>query len=171
MNFLPIQFLGIKMISQVYRLLLTIGLTTLFSFTLVFGLIVENSWAANSFTQLIPHTSLAAMEGVKAVTKDLEGKAQEAIGNVTGDAKNQIAGKAKQAEADARYAAEEMKDNVKLSDRVKANAENFEGKTQEAIGNVTGDRQDQITGKSKQVESKTRNLIEDAKDKVKGMFE
>jgi uncharacterized protein YjbJ (UPF0337 family) len=53
---------------------------------------------------------------------------------------------------------------------VKANVENLEGKTQEAFGNLTGDRQDQIVGKAKQVESKTRNLMEDAKDKVKGML-
>ncbi len=160
------------MISQIYRSLLNIGLISILSFTLVFGLAVKDSSAEQSFTQLVnyPHPAIATMERVKAASKDLEGKTQEAIGNVTGDAKNQIIGKAKQAEADARRATENIKDGVKLPERVKANAENLEGKTQEAFGNLTGDRQDQVTGKAKQIESKTRNLTEDAKDKLKGML-
>jgi uncharacterized protein YjbJ (UPF0337 family) len=161
------------MILQIYRSLLNIGLISILSFTLVFGLAVKNSSAEQSFTQLVnqPHTAIATMGKIKATAKDLEGKTQEAIGNVTGDAKNQIIGKAKQAEADARKATENIKDGVKLPERVKANAENLEGKTQEAFGNLTGDRQDQVTGKAKQIESKTRNLMEDAKDKLKGMLE
>ena len=161
------------MISQICRSLLNIGLISILSFTLVFGLAVKNSSAEQSFTQLVnqPHTAIATMGKIKATAKDLEGKTQEAIGNVTGDAENQIIGKAKQAEADSRKVTENIKEGVKLPERVKANVENLEGKTQEAFGNLTGDRQDQIVGKAKQVESKTRNLMEDAKDKVKGMLE
>ena len=161
------------MILRIYRSLLNIGLISILSFTLVFGLAVKNSSAEQSFTQLVnqPHTAIATMGKIKATAKDLEGKTQEAIGNVTGDAKNQIIGKAKQAEADARKATENIKDGVKLPERVNANVENLEGKTQEAFGNLTGDRKDQIAGKAKQVESKARTLIEDAKDKVKGMVE
>ena len=59
---------------------------------------------------------------------------------------------------------------MKLPERVKANVKNLEGKTQEALGNLTGDRQDQIAGKAKQIDSKTRNLMEDIKDKVEGML-
>ena len=161
------------MISQIYSSLLSIGLISLFSFTLIFGFTIENSWAETPFSQLInPSTSsIASLERVNAATKDLEGKAQEALGNLTGDRKNQIAGKGKQIEASVRNAAEDVKDNVKLPDRVKSFNKNVEGKTQEAIGNVTGDRKDQLAGKGKQVESKTRNLIEDAKDTVKGIFQ
>jgi uncharacterized protein YjbJ (UPF0337 family) len=157
----------IKMISQIYRSLLTIGLSVFFSFALVFGLAIENSWAASSSTQLInfPRTPIASMGRMNAATKDLEGKAQDAIGNVTGDAKNQVAGKAKQAEAKTQYAAENTRD------RMKTDAKNLEGKAQDAIGNMTGDRKDQAIGKAKQTESKTRDLIENATDKVKGMFE
>jgi uncharacterized protein YjbJ (UPF0337 family) len=160
------------MISQICNSLLTIGLVSFFSFTLVFGFAVEKSWAANSFRQMLnlPHTPIATMESVKAATKDLEGKTQEAIGNVMGDANNQIIGKARQAAAAAQKSTENIKNGVKLPERVKANAENLEGKTQEAIGNLTGDRKNQIAGKAKQVESKTRSLMEDAKDKVKGML-
>jgi uncharacterized protein YjbJ (UPF0337 family) len=168
--YVPSNFTGAKMISQIYRSLLTIGLISCLSFFLVFGLVIDNSWAA-SFETGSSRPQIAIMERAKAAAKDLEGKTQEAIGNVTGDAKNQIAGKAKQAEANMRNATEDVKDNLKLPEHLKANAKGLEGKTQEAIGNVTGDRKDQFSGKAKQVEAKTRNLMEDATDKVKGMFE
>ena len=153
------------MISRIYRSLLTISITLFISFTVVFGISINNSWAAD------PFTPIASIERVKAGAKDLEGKTQEAIGNLTGNAKNQTIGKAKQAEADVRNATEDFKDRVKLPERVKSGAKDLEGKTQEAIGNLTGDRKDQMVGKAKQAESKTRNLIEDAKDKVQELFE
>lgn len=99
------------MISRIYRSLLTISVTLFVSFTLVFGIPINNCWAATSFAPI------ASIERVKAGAKDLEGK------------------------------------------------------TQEAIGNVTGDRKDQVVGKAKQVESMTRNLMEDAKDKVQELFQ
>jgi uncharacterized protein YjbJ (UPF0337 family) len=49
----------------------------------------------------------------KAAAKNLEGKAQEALGKVTGDPKDEAAGKAKQAEAKVRNTAEDIKDEVK----------------------------------------------------------
>lgn len=102
------------MISQIYRSLLTIGLISFFSFAVIFSA-VEESWAATSFSQLISstHPQIAAMNGIKAVTKDIEGKAQEAIGNVTGSTKNQVAGKAKQAESKVRNVAKDVKDKAK----------------------------------------------------------
>jgi uncharacterized protein YjbJ (UPF0337 family) len=161
------------MISQIYRSLLTIGLISCLSFVLGFGLVIDNSWATNTFGQTISsaHPQIATIERVKAVAKDLEGKTQEAFGNVTGNAKNQLAGKAKRAEANVRNATEDAKDGLKLPERIKATAKNLEGKTQEAIGNVSGDRKDQLAGKGKQVEAKTRNFLEDAKDKVNNLFE
>lgn len=151
------------MISKIYKSLLNIGLISFFLFTIVLGIPISDSWAE---APLIP---IASLEKVQSITKDLEGKTQEAIGNITGDPKNQIIGKAKQAEADVRNAAEAIKTNV--PERVKSGAKDLEGKAQEAIGNVVGDRQNQIAGKSKQVESKTRNFLEDAKDKVKEFLE
>lgn len=49
----------------------------------------------------------------KAVGKNIEGKAQEALGNVTGDPEDKAEGKAKQAESQVRHAAEDVKDKVK----------------------------------------------------------
>ena len=49
----------------------------------------------------------------KAVGKNIEGKAQEALGNITGDPEDKAAGKAKQAESELRQGVEDVKDNVK----------------------------------------------------------
>lgn len=49
----------------------------------------------------------------KAVGKNIEGKAQEALGNVTGDPEDKAEGQAKQAEAQVRHAAEDLKDKAK----------------------------------------------------------
>ena len=47
---------------------------------------------------------------MKARAKNIEGKAQETIGNITGDKKDQLAGKAKQAQASGEHAVEDLKD-------------------------------------------------------------
>lgn len=56
---------------------------------------------------------MSAEDKIKAAAKNIEGKAQEALGNVTGDEADKAAGKAKQAEASARNAVEDGKDAVK----------------------------------------------------------
>lgn len=56
---------------------------------------------------------------------------------------------------------------MSTEDRAKATAKNIEGKAQEALGNVTGDPEDQAAGKAKQAEAEVRHATEDAKDKVK----
>jgi uncharacterized protein YjbJ (UPF0337 family) len=52
-------------------------------------------------------------EKAKAAAKNVEGKAQEAWGNVTGDPADKVEGKAKQTEAEARNAKEDVKDAAK----------------------------------------------------------
>jgi uncharacterized protein YjbJ (UPF0337 family) len=49
----------------------------------------------------------------KATAKNVEGKAQEAMGNVTGDPEDKAKGKAKQAESEVRHGVEDVKDDVK----------------------------------------------------------
>ncbi|MBW4660417.1 MAG: CsbD family protein [Drouetiella hepatica Uher 2000/2452] len=56
---------------------------------------------------------------------------------------------------------------MSIEDRAKAVAKNVEGKAQEALGNVTGDPEDQAEGKAKQAESKVRHAAEDVKDAAK----
>jgi uncharacterized protein YjbJ (UPF0337 family) len=49
----------------------------------------------------------------KAAVKNVEGKVQETVGDMTGNTKDQMQGNAKQAEAKVRNAAEDVKDEVK----------------------------------------------------------
>ncbi len=49
----------------------------------------------------------------KATAKNIEGKAQEFMGEVTGDPEDKAEGKAKQAEAKVRHTAENIKDSLK----------------------------------------------------------
>jgi uncharacterized protein YjbJ (UPF0337 family) len=48
-----------------------------------------------------------------AVAKNVEGKIQEAVGDLTGDTKTKAEGQAKQAEASAMHAVEDVKDTAK----------------------------------------------------------
>ncbi len=50
--------------------------------------------------------------------------------------------------------------------RAKAVTKDIEGKTQESIGKVTGNKGDRLAGKAKQAEAKGRNAVEDVKDKA-----
>lgn len=56
---------------------------------------------------------MSTEDKAKATAKNIEGKAQEAIGNVTGDPEDKAEGQAKQGEAQARHAVEDAKDKVK----------------------------------------------------------
>lgn len=49
----------------------------------------------------------------KATAKNIEGKAQEVRGEVTGDPKDKAEGKAKQAGAEVHHAVEDVKDDIK----------------------------------------------------------
>lgn len=155
-------------LQQIRRFFVTIILTIMLAITIAFDFGTTNSWAATLPTQ--SQTQIASMNRAKAVTKNIEGKAQEAIGNMTGDPKDQMMGKAKQVESQARNAAEDIKDQMKLKGRAKAVTKNIEGKAQEAIGKATGNRQDQVAGKAKQVESQVRNAVEDVKDRVQDIL-
>jgi uncharacterized protein YjbJ (UPF0337 family) len=57
--------------------------------------------------------AMSLEERAKATAKNIEGKAQEAIGKMTGDPQAQVEGEAKQAEAKARHGKEDVKDGVK----------------------------------------------------------
>ncbi|PZU99385.1 MAG: CsbD family protein [Pseudanabaena sp.] len=56
---------------------------------------------------------MSLQDRAKATAKNVEGKVQEAVGELTGDTKNQVEGKAKQVEAKVRHATEDVKDEVK----------------------------------------------------------
>ncbi|BAU06418.1 MULTISPECIES: CsbD family protein [Fischerella] len=52
---------------------------------------------------------------VEATTKNIEGKVQEMVGEVTGNPQDKAEGQAKQAEAQLRHTVENIKDDVKKS--------------------------------------------------------
>ncbi|MBD2310765.1 CsbD family protein [Desertifilum sp. FACHB-1129] len=59
---------------------------------------------------------MAIDDRAEATAKNIEGKAQEAWSEVTGDPKDKAEGKAKQVDAQAKHAKEDVKDSLK--DRV-----------------------------------------------------
>lgn len=56
---------------------------------------------------------MSLQDRAKAIAKNLEGKIQEAVGEVTGDPQHKTEGKAKQVQAQAMNAVENVKDKVK----------------------------------------------------------
>lgn len=56
---------------------------------------------------------MSTEDRAKATAKNIEGKAQAAMGEVTGDPEDKAAGKAKQAQAKAEHAKEDVKDKAK----------------------------------------------------------
>lgn len=56
---------------------------------------------------------MSTEDRAKATAKNVEGKAQEAMGNIKGDPQDKAEGKAKQAEAEGRHTVENVKDAVK----------------------------------------------------------
>lgn len=56
---------------------------------------------------------MSLQDKAKAIAKNLEGKVQETVGNITDNPKHQAEGKAKQIQAQAMNAAENLKDKAK----------------------------------------------------------
>lgn len=53
---------------------------------------------------------------------------------------------------------------MSVGNRTESAAQDFQGKAQEAFGNLTGNRQTQAAGQAKQATSQVRNAYEDVKD-------
>ncbi len=56
---------------------------------------------------------MAIEDRVQATAKNVEGKVQEAVGDLTGNPSDEAEGKAKQVDAQAQHAKEDVKDEVK----------------------------------------------------------
>lgn len=56
---------------------------------------------------------MSTEDRVDATLKNLEGKAQEVVGEITGDPQDKAEGKIKQAEASAQHSVEDAKDKAK----------------------------------------------------------
>ena len=163
-----------KPLQQFRRFSLSLGLAILLTIVTAFGF-GSTSWAAPLSVSPMSTSQgqLVALFGwgkAKANTKQIEGKAQEALGNVTGDPKDQVMGKAKQVEGQMRGAAADLKDQVQLEGRAKAITKNIEGNAQEAMGKATGNLGDQMAGRAKKLESQARNTVEDLKEATQDML-
>lgn len=103
-----------NLLLKIRSILLSIGLVLLISMTAAFSVGSGESWAKPLFMQgsNSQQPQVAAMDRAKVMAKDVEGKAQEMIGNMTGDAKNQVGGKAKQLEAKTREGINTSIDNA-----------------------------------------------------------
>jgi uncharacterized protein YjbJ (UPF0337 family) len=138
-----IHFLELKkMISlqQLRRFFLTIISSVMLA---VIAFASADSLTAISFTQLIsqPQTQIATMHQADVI-KNTEGKAQEAVGDMTGNLKTQAAGKAKQ----------------------------FKAKTLEQINNSIENPNYKPGGKTKQAEREDRRATEDIEAKARENF-
>lgn len=56
---------------------------------------------------------MSVEDRLKAAAKNIEGKAQEVVGEVTGNPRDKVEGRAKQAEAEFRHTKEDLKDELK----------------------------------------------------------
>ncbi|MEB3310509.1 MAG: CsbD family protein [Snowella sp.] len=148
-----------RLLNQIRYFLVTTSLVIFLATAIALGIPPAQSWAAPSEGQLPTQIAWGWGRG-KAVGKNLEGKAQEGFSKVTGDPKDQIVGKMKQTESQARNVAEDMKDSV--NPKIKAYTKNIEGKFQDAAGTISGNTRAQEMGKAKQRE--TQQLIIEAEN-------
>ncbi len=102
---------------QIRKALMTVGLVVLLATAITFSSAPGESWAIPLFTSSIgqSYVSVLTINQAKAIAKDqaknVEGKAQEEIGNMTGNLKTQSAGKAKQFDANTQEAILESVEN------------------------------------------------------------
>ena len=129
----------------------------------------EDSLAATLLTQPNSLTQIASMNRVEATTKNIEGKIQEAIGNVRGNKKDQFMGKAKQAESKLRNAVEDIKDG-NWKQKSKSVTKDIEAKTEKAIDNSIVNPNYLPGGKTKDTKSESRNPADKMKDQIRDTF-
>ncbi len=160
------------------KFLTTLTLMSVLAFATAVGVRAEESWAATPFqiAASITHNQIAQVnislsERAKATTQNIEGKAQEMVGKITDDPEAEAEGKAKQAESQARHAAENVRDRMSWQGKPKAVAKYVEGKVQEGTGNITGNPKAEAEGKAKQIEGKVRYKVEDVKARVKRVLD
>ncbi len=60
---------------------------------------------------------------------------------------------------------------MSIEERLKATAKNIEGKTQEAVGELTGDPEARAEGRAKQAEAAVRHQKENVKDSFKNVID
>jgi uncharacterized protein YjbJ (UPF0337 family) len=140
-----------------------------------FFLIISLVLFLGIFTAFTSEVSLAqtqiatTMNRVEATTKNIEGKVQETLGNVTGNKKDQFMGKAKQAESKVRNAVEDIKD-TKWQPKSRAVTKNIEAKTEKAIDNSIVNPNYLPSGKTNDIKSESRDPANKMKEELRNTF-
>lgn len=126
------------------KFLLTVGLAALLATATAFCFGSTESWAATPIVDVISQSQpqLLAMNQVEKVTKNLESKAQEALGRGTDKPKAQT------------------------SEQV----DQFKSKTLEGIDHSIGDSSKQSTGKTKQAGKEARESTEQMETEARDAF-
>lgn len=96
-----------------FKGLISAGLVVFLAAIVTLSFSPGESWAVSLLTPSLnrPYASVAFLNQAKATAKQLEGIAQEGMGNMTGDLNAQAAGKAKQFDANTQEAIRESIDN------------------------------------------------------------
>ena len=130
--------------QQLRNFVLTASLTIILATAMAFGLASEETWAVTSPASALrqPPTQIAFWFQAKEKIQNVEGKAEEAIGDITSDAKVQAEGKAKQ----------------------------FKAKTLEGISNSIVNSNYKPDGKTKKVENQIREATQDIKAEALDAF-
>jgi len=118
------------LLRQIRSFLLTMSLTLMLAITVGFDF---GSTASLLQVSHSPQTQIASMGNVAT---GLEGQAQQAIGNMTGNHKDQIMGTAKQVEAQALNAGEDLKDNIDFQSRSKDMKDSVENQAKDLKDNL-----------------------------------
>ena len=142
------------------------------SLVLLLGSFTANDSLATTFlTQPISlaQTQLASMNRVEAIGKDIQGKAQETIGKITGNKEDQVKGKIKQVESKVRNAVEDIKE-TSWRPESRAVTKNIEAKTEKAIDNSIVNPNYLPQGKTDDIKSESRNPANKMKDEIRATF-
>jgi uncharacterized protein YjbJ (UPF0337 family) len=130
--------------QQLCNFVFTASLALMLATVMAFGLVSEETWAVTSPASVLnqPPTQIAFWFQAKEKIENAEGKAEEAIGEITSDTKVQAEGKAKQ----------------------------FKAKTLEGMSNSIVNSNYKPDGKTKKVENQIREATQDIKAEARDAF-
>jgi uncharacterized protein YjbJ (UPF0337 family) len=106
-----------KSVNQLKKTIVSVTYSIILSIFMAIGLGANSSFATpvSDATIGLSQPYLAIMNPVQAAAKDIEGKTQEAIGDITKSPKDQLIGKAKQAQSEANRVAAKTEASLKKS--------------------------------------------------------
>lgn len=129
-----------SLLKQIRSLFVSISLAVFLSAIMVFG--TESSLATIAFTPIVSQAHYIATASQDNAAKNIEGKAQEALGKLTGNRQTESAGKEKQ----------------------------FKAKTLEGLNNSLVNPNYKPSGKSDPTENLAREATKDVENQIRDTF-